>query len=280
MPETVTSRKNKNKEQDTAEMSFWGHLDALRGHLFRSALAILVFFVVAFLNRKLIFDHIILAPKESTFFTNRILCRLGQYLHIDGMCLGDFNLDIVNLNLSGQFTTHMSISFFAALVLAMPYIIWEFWRFLKPALYEKERRHSRGAVVVMSLLFLTGVLFSYFLIVPLTINFFGSYHVSETVANQISLSSYISTFLSVTLWMGIIFELPVLVYFLAKIGIVTPAFLRKIRKYMLVVILTIAAIITPPDVISQILVSIPLLGLYELSIWIAARTYKERAEEL
>ncbi len=277
MAETITSRKNKNQEQETAEMSFWGHLDALRGHLFRSVLAILVFFIVSFLNRKFIFDQIILAPKESTFFTNKLLCRLGQFFNIDGMCLGDFNLEIVNLNLSGQFTTHMSISFFMALVLAMPYIIWEFWRFLKPALYERERKHSKGAVVVMSLLFMIGVLFSYFLIVPLTINFFGSYHVSETIANQISLSSYISTFLSVTLWMGIIFELPVLVYFLAKIGIVTPAFLRKIRKYMLVVILTLAAIITPPDVISQILVSIPLLALYELSIWISSRTYKEPA---
>ncbi|HLN52451.1 MAG TPA: twin-arginine translocase subunit TatC [Lentimicrobium sp.] len=277
MAETVTSKKNKNQQQETAEMSFWDHLDALRGHLFRSAIAIVVFFIAAFINRTLIFDDIILAPKEPTFFTNRMLCQLGEWLKIEGMCLGDFKLDIVNLNLSGQFTTHMAISFFVALVLAIPYIIWEFWRFLKPALYEKERQHSKGAVLVMSLLFITGVLFSYFLIVPLTINFFGSYHVSASIANQISLASYISTFLSVTLWMGIIFELPVLVYFLAKIGIVTPAFLKKIRKYMIVVIITLAAIITPPDVISQILVSIPLFGLYELSIWIAGRTYKEAA---
>lgn len=278
MAETVTSKKNKNQQQEKAEMSFWDHLDALRGHLFRSAIAILVFFIVAFVNRTFIFDQVILAPKEPNFFTNRMLCKLGELTGIEGMCLGDFKLEIVNLNLSGQFTTHMAISFFAALVLAIPYIIWEFWRFLKPALYEKELRYSKGAVLVMSILFIAGVLFSYFLIVPLTINFFGSYHVSETVANQISLSSYISTFLSVTLWMGIIFELPVLIFFLARIGIVTPAFLKKIRKYMIVVILTIAAIITPPDVISQVLVSIPLFGLYELSIWIAGKTYKEQSE--
>lgn len=278
MAETVTSKKNKNQQQEKAEMSFWDHLDALRGHLFRSAIAILVFFIVAFVNRTFIFDQVILAPKEPNFFTNRMLCKLGELTGIEGMCLGDFKLEIVNLNLSGQFTTHMAISFFAALVLAIPYIIWEFWRFLKPALYEKELRYSKGAVLVMSILFIAGVLFSYFLIVPLTINFFGSYHVSETVANQISLTSYISTFLSVTLWMGIIFELPVLIFFLARIGIVTPAFLKKIRKYMIVVILTIAAIITPPDVISQVLVSIPLFGLYELSIWIAGKTYKEQSE--
>lgn len=278
MAEIITGKANKNQKQDSAEMSFWEHLDALRGHLFRSAIALLVFFVVAFLNRKLIFDQIILAPKESTFFTNQLFCKLGHWLNLEGMCPGSLNLEIVNLNLSGQFTTHMAISFFAALVLTVPYIIWEFWRFLKPALYEKELQYSKHAVLIMSLLFIFGVLFSYFLIVPLTINFFGNYHVSDTVENQISLASYISTFLSVTLWMGIIFELPVLIYFLAKIGIVTPAFLRKIRKYMFVVILTIAAIITPPDVISQVLVSVPLFGLYELSIWIAGRTYKEQPE--
>lgn len=270
MTETVTSKKLKN-QPPPVEMTLWDHLDALRGHLFRSAIALIALSIVAFLNRKIIFDQIILAPKESTFITNRLLCKLGKWLNVDGLCLSELNIDIINLSLSGQFTTHMSISLFAGLILATPYIIWEVWRFMKPALYENEKRHSQGAVWIMSALFLTGVAFSYFLIVPLTLNFFGTYQVSEFVENQISLTSYISTVVSVTFSVGIVFELPVFVYFLTKVGIVTPAFLRRNRKYMIIIILTIAAIITPPDIFSQILVCIPLLGLYELSIMVSER---------
>lgn len=275
MAETVTSKQKKN-QQTTNEMSFWDHLDALRGHLFRSAIAVVAFAILAFINRKIIFDDIILAPKESNFITNRLLCQLGNWLHIDGLCIGDYNIEIINLNLSGQFSTHMSISFFTGLILAFPYVLWEIWRFLKPALYDNERKHSRGAVLIMSLLFLTGILFSYFLIVPLTLNFFGTYKVSDLVANQISLSSYISTLVSVTFSVGIVFELPVFVFFLTKIGIVTPEFLRRSRKYMIVIILTIAAIITPPDIVSQILVSIPLLALYEVSIIVSSRISRQQ----
>ena len=179
-----------------------------------------------------------------------------------------------NINLSGQFTTHMYISMFAGLIIAAPYVIWEIWRFIKPALYDNERRHSRGAVIVMSLLFLLGVLFSYYLIVPLTLNFFGTYQVSDSVNNQIALSSYISTVVSVTFSLGVVFELPVFIYFLAKVGIITESFLKKNRKYMLVILLIISAIITPPDILSQILVCIPLYGLYELSIIVARRAGK------
>lgn len=278
MAETLSSKKNKN-QQPPVEMSFWDHLDALRGHLFRSALAILGFAILAFMNREIIFDKIILAPKESSFITNQLLCNLGKWLHFDGLCIGDYNIEIINLNLSGQFSSHMSISFFAGLILASPYVIWEIWRFLKPALYEKERQYSRGAVLAMSLLFILGILFSYYLIVPLTLNFFGTYSVSNMVANQISLASYISTVVSVTFSLGIVFELPVFVYFLSKVGIITPDFLKRSRKYMIVLIITIAAIITPPDIVSQILVSIPLLALYELSILISVRISRNKAVE-
>ncbi|MGE5382182.1 MAG: twin-arginine translocase subunit TatC [Omnitrophica WOR_2 bacterium] len=274
MAETVSSKKNKNQEPPV-EMSFWDHLDALRGHLFRSAIAVLVFSIAAFFNREFIFDKVILAPKESNFISNQLLCRLGTWLHIDGLCFDNFNIQIINLNLSGQFSTHMSISFFTGLILAFPYVIWEIWRFLKPALYPNERRYTRGAVFIMSALFLIGVLFSYFLIVPLTLNFFGTYKVSDMIANQISLSSYISTLVSVVFSVGIVFELPVFVYFLTKVGIVTPEFLRRTRKYMIVIILTIAAIITPPDILSQILVSIPLFALYEVSILVSSRISKK-----
>lgn len=259
-------------------MSFWGHLDALRGHLFRSALAIIVLGIVAFINREFIFDTLILAPKEPEFITNRLLCRLGEWAGVPSLCLGNLNLQIININLSGQFTTHMYISMFAGLIAAAPYVIWEIWRFIKPALYENERRHSRGAVWVMSLLFILGILFSYYLIVPLTLNFFGTYQVSDSINNQIALSSYISTVVSVTFSLGVVFELPVFVYFLTKVGIITPEFLARNRKYMLVILLTISAIITPPDVISQILVCIPLYGLYELSILTARRVARKRRE--
>lgn len=278
MPETVTSKKKKQTPEPAAEMSFWGHLDALRGHLFRSVIAIFVLAVVAFINREFIFDSIILAPKDPDFITNRLLCRLGVWLDIPALCLGNMKLEIININLSGQFTTHMYISMFGGLIVAAPYVIWEIWRFIRPALYENERRHSRGAVIVMSVLFLLGVLFSYYLIVPLTLNFFGTYQVSESVANQIALSSYISTVVSVTFSLGVVFELPVFVYFLAKVGIITDSFLKKNRKYMLVILLTISAIITPPDVVSQILVCIPLYGLYELSIVVARHAGKNKKE--
>lgn len=278
MPEPVSSKKKAADPEPAEEMSFWGHLDALRGHLFRSALAIIVLGIVAFINREFIFDTLILAPKEPEFITNRLLCKLATWANVPSLCLGNLNLQIININLSGQFTTHMYISMFAGLIAAAPYVIWEIWRFIKPALYENERRHSRGAVWIMSLLFILGILFSYYLIVPLTLNFFGTYQVSESINNQIALSSYISTVVSVTFSLGVVFELPVFVHFLTKVGIITPEFLSRNRKYMLVILLTISAIITPPDIISQILVCIPLYGLYELSILTARRVARKRRE--
>jgi len=275
MPEKVTNKKNNPVPDPDVEMSFWDHLDALRGHLFRSAIAIVVMAVVAFLNRELIFDRLILAPKNADFITNRVLCMIGKWANVPSLCMESLDLKIINYNISGQFTTHMYISFFAGMIVAAPYVIWEIWRFIKPALYEKEQKHSKGAVLSMSVLFILGVLFSYFLIVPLTLSFFGTYQVSESVNNQFALSSYISTVVSVTFSLGVVFELPVFVYFLTRVGIITPEFLKRNRKYTLVILLTIAAIITPPDIISQILVTIPLYGLYELSILVSQRISKK-----
>lgn len=267
-------RNKENEKQHSRSRGRYvvlGHLDALRGHLFRSVLAIFVVAIVAFINRSFIFDTLILAPKDPDFISNRLLCKLGTMLHIPALCFGNLSLEIININLSGQFMMHLYISMFAGLIVAAPYVIWEIWRFIKPALYENERKHTRGAVLIISLLFILGVLFSYFLIVPLTLNFFGTYQVSDAVSNQITLNSYISTVVSVTFSLGVVFELPVFVYFLAKVGIVTSAFLARNRKYMLIILLTISAIITPPDILSQILVCIPLYGLYELSILISRR---------
>jgi sec-independent protein translocase protein TatC len=181
------------------------------------------------------------------------------------------SLSIINLNLSGQFTTDISVSMFAGLILAFPLIIFQLWQFVMPALYVTERRYARQAVFVMSLLFMIGVLFSYYFMVPWTLNFLGTYQVSTSVANQISLSSYISTVTTTILSVGIVFELPVVIYVLSKIGIVTPEFLKKNRKYAFVIILIVAAIITPPDVFSQLMVTIPLYSLYEIGILVSKR---------
>lgn len=274
------SNKKENKPTQEKEMSFWEHLEELRMHIFRSLAAILILTIVAFLNKRIIFDYIILAPKDTGFITNRLLCQLGEILSIDALCIGRLNLSIQNINMSGQFMTHLYVSLIAGLIVAAPYVIRELWRFIMPALKQKEKKHSKGAVAVSSLLFLAGVLFAYFLIVPLTINFLGTYQVSQDVPNQINLNSYISTVVSVTIAVGIVFELPIFVFFLTKVGILTPAFMKKNRKIMLVIVLILSAIITPPDVFSQILVCIPLVGLYELSIRISEKVYRQREVEL
>ncbi|HOW30594.1 MAG TPA: twin-arginine translocase subunit TatC [Bacteroidales bacterium] len=253
------------------EMTFWEHLTELRSKLIRILLSVLVFSVIAFIYSRFIFDKIILAPKSSDFITYRWLCSLGRLLHVDSLCLPKMNLEIVNLNLSGQFMTDMYISIFAGIILATPYIFWQAWKFIKPALYEKEQRYARSAVFIMSGLFFLGVLFSYYFMVPWTLNFLGTYQVSDMVDNRIALNSYISTVVSVILSVGVVFELPVVVYVLAKIGIMSSSFLRKNRKYAFVIVLIVAAIITPPDVFSQIIVTMPLWLLYEVSILVAKR---------
>lgn len=271
--------KNKAPEKEKV-MTFWDHLDELRWHIMRSLIAVIILAIVAFINRHIIFDVIILAPSNSDFITNRALCELGKLMSLDALCIKDLSLQIINIKMSGQFLTHMYISLVAGFILAFPYVLWEIWRFVKPAMKDSERKYSSGGVFISSLLFMMGILFSYFLIVPLTVNFLGTYHVSDTVYNQISLSSYINTVVSVTFAVGIVFELPILVYFLTKIGILTPNFMKKNRKYMYVIMLIISAIITPPDMFSQVLVVLPLIGLYEFSIGVSNRMYKKNLEEI
>ena len=266
--------KNKLKNSDSAsgdEMTFWEHLTELRKRLFRMILAWFVMTVIAFIYSRFIFDKILLAPKEPDFITYKWLCQLGKLIHADSLCLPPMSLSIINLNLSGQFMTDMTVSMFAGLIIGSPFIIYQLWQFIMPALYDKERRYARRAVFIMSFLFILGVLFSYYLMVPWTLNFLGTYQVSSMVVNQISLSSYISTVTSTILGVGVVFELPVVVYVLAKIGIITPALLKNNRKYAFVIILIVAAIITPPDVFSQMIVTIPLYALYEISVLVAVR---------
>lgn len=278
MKETISSKEEKNKSPKEKEMSFWEHLEELRWHIIRSAAAILILAIAAFINREIIFDNIILAPKDSEFITNKLLCKLAEFISVPGLCIDTLDLKIINLTMSGQFLTHMYTSIVAGIIVAAPYILWEVWRFVQPALKRNEKKYTGGAVVIMSGLFFLGVLFSYFLIVPLTLNFLGTYHVSSFVQNTISLRSYIGTVVSLTFGVGLVFELPVLVFFFTKIGLLTPSFLKKNRKYALVVILIISAIITPADIFSQIMVAIPLLGLYEVSILVSKRVYAKQGD--
>jgi sec-independent protein translocase protein TatC len=262
------------------EMSFLDHLEALRWHLVRSAAVILLVAIVAFMNKEFIFDGVIMAPKNTDFLTYRVLCDLSARYGLD-MCLDKVDFNVVNLNMSGQFTTHMWIAFMAGFVLGFPYLIWEIWRFVKPALSEREIGFSKGIVFFTSLLFMLGVAFGYFIITPLSINFLGNYKVSEEIANSISMDSYINTVTVLSMSTGIIFELPMVVYFLSKLGVITPEFMRKYRKHSMVVNLIIAALITPsPDVTSQLMVAVPLFLLYEISIYVSAAVVRGKQKEL
>ena len=262
---------------DEREMTFWEHLDELRGTLWRIIIAILVTSIAAFAFKEVLFDDIILAPKSQTFITYRAFCRLGEWLSMPSLCIDPSQFQLININLAGQFTSHMNISLVAGLILALPFALWQLWRFIKPGLNEQEVRNSRGAVTIISILFIAGVLFSYFIVSPLMINFLGGYEVSTSVSNQIALTSYVSSITLMTLLMGLLFELPVLILFLTKIGIITPSFLRKYRKHTMIAILIIAGVITPsPDVFSQMVVAVPLYGLFELSLAISYRIYRKR----
>jgi len=267
-----------NSRNNDGEMTFLQHLEELRWHIIRALVAVVAGAVLAFVFKNIIFDRIILAPNNPDFITNRLLCQLADLVNAPVLCINQNPVELISIKMAGQFTTHITISLVAGLILAFPYVFWEFWSFFRPALYEKERQYARGAVSLASLLFLMGVAFGYFIITPLSINFLGSYSVSDIVTNQINITSYIGSVTSVALSAGITFELPIVVFFLARIGIITPEFMRKYRRHSIVIVLMLAAVITPPDVFSLILVTIPLILLYEVSIFIAARVIRKRAE--
>ncbi|PKP21057.1 MAG: twin-arginine translocase subunit TatC [Bacteroidetes bacterium HGW-Bacteroidetes-21] len=269
MAEVVSFKKKNRDPNPQKEMSFWKHIDELRWVLFRIIIVMVVFSGVAFAYKEIVFDTIILGPRNQDFITYRVLCKLGHFLSMDGLCISSFDLSIVNLTLTGQFMKHISISIYAGVILSSPYILWEFWRFIKPALKPKERRYTNYALLICIFLFLAGVLFSYFVIVPLTVNFLATYVLSDAIKNTISLDSYISTVTTLTLIMGVVFELPIIMYMLARFGIITKGFLKKKRKYAVVIVLIAAAFITPgSDAFSLVLVSLPLYVLFEVSVWV------------
>lgn len=271
MSETVNaSSKVSHKEKD---MTFIEHLDELRKRLMKGVIAVVIFAIIAFLFKDFIFDEIILSPKSADFITNRLMCRFGELINAS-LCINSENFQIINIQLAGQFKAHLIVSFVIGLMFAFPFLISQIWRFVKPALNIGDIKNIHLVLFSVSVLFTIGILFGYFLIVPLTINFLSTYQVSEAVLNQISFSSYLSIITGITFATGLVFELPILIYFLAKIGLVTPGLLRKYRKHAIVIFFILSGIITPPDVFSQVLVTIPLYLLYELSIRITKRVVK------
>lgn len=278
-------RRKKGGNNGDKEMSFLEHLEELRWHIIRSILAIVVMFVVAFFLKNYIFNNIIFAPRNPGFFTNRILCNLGGFLNekfdsqrFTALCINSKPFNLINIQMSGQLTTHFAMAIVVGIILAFPIIIWEFWKFFRPALRANERKNIKGAVLSSSLLFFTGVVFGYYMIFPFSLHFLGTYNISDQIVNQINIRSYIGTLTSIVLASGFIFELPIFAFFLTKIGIITPSFMVEYRRYAIVIIFIIAAIITPPDVFSQTLVAVPLLGLYEISILISKIVMKNKAK--
>ena len=268
------------KTKDPNEMSFLDHLEELRWHLIRSTMAVVIVGIVAFLMKDFIFDTVIFGPKKPDFPTYGLFCKLSKMLGFsEAFCSNEPLFRIQSRVMAGQFSAHIWTSIWAGFIVAFPYILYEMWRFISPGLYDNERKSSKGFIFVASLLFFMGVLFGYYVVAPLSINFLGSYTVSPEVFNDIDLSSYISTVRAAVIACGLIFELPIVIFFLTKVGLVTPEFLKKYRKIALVIVLIISAIITPPDVASQIIVAVPVLILYQLSIYISAYVLKREAKK-
>jgi len=274
------STKKRKKKTPQAEMSFLEHLEELRWHIIRSVVLIAVFAVVAFIMKDFIFNEIIFKPKMPEFWSNRMMAKLGEYVGSDALNINQQPLKLVSLKMADQFMLHFMVAIVLGLILAAPFIFFEIWRFIKPALYDKEKKHASGAVFFTSLLFMIGILFGYFIIVPLSIDFLTTYSVSPEVENQINMRSYIGTVTSITFASGFIFLLPIFSFFLSKVGILTPQFMKNYRRHAYVVMFLVSAIITPPDVFSQIMVAIPLVFLYEISIFISNIVVKKRDKRL
>ncbi|MBB6326348.1 sec-independent protein translocase protein TatC [Algoriphagus iocasae] len=265
------------QDEEEEGMSFLDHLEALRWHLLRSISAILVLSVAAFVAKSFVFGVVILGPSKVDFVTYRWLCNVSDYLGIPALCIDELPFTIQSRQMTGQFTMHMTSSFVVGFIAAFPFVFWEIWRFISPGLYDQERRAARGAVFFVSLLFFMGAAFGYYILSPLSINFLSNYQLDPSILNEFDITSYISTLTMLVLASAIMFQLPVVVYFLAMSGLVTSGMLKAYRRHAIVVILVLSAIITPPDVISQVLIAMPILVLYEAGIQIAKRLEKKRA---
>ena len=266
--------------KNSDEMSFLDHLEELRWHLIRSVVAVVIIACVAFIMKSFIFDTVIFGPKKMDFPTYRFFCNIATFFGIDSeFCADSLPFTIQNRTMAGLFSAHIWTSIWAGVIVGFPYILWELWRFISPGLRANEKKYSRGFILVASLLFFLGVLFGYYVVTPLSINFLGTYQVSQEVTNEIDLTSFIATVRASVIACGIMFELPIIIFFLTKVGLVTPEILKKYRKIALVIVLILSAVITPPDVASQIVVAIPVLILYQVSIYISKLVVKSEKKK-
>ena len=272
----VESIKDKGKNLE-AEMSFFDHLEVLRWHLVRSVIAICIFAGLSFTFYDFVFNEIIMGPKSLNFWTYRMMCLVGNKFNIDGFCVEHIPFNIINTELAGQFMLQINSCLLMSLLMGFPYILFEIWLFIKPALTDIERRSARGFVFYATLLFVLGVLFGYYVVVPLSVNFLANISLSIEITNQITIDSYLSTIATLSLGCGIVFLLPILIFILSKLGIMTPEFMRASRRYATVIILVVAAIITPTaDVITMLTVATPMFLLYEISILVSAKVKKQK----
>ena len=272
----IEAIKNKGKNIE-AEMSFFDHLEILRWHIIRSVIAITVFAILSFTFYDFVFNQIIMGPKSLDFWTYRMMCKVGAALNLEGFCVEKIPFNIINTELAGQFMLQINSCLLMAVALGFPYLLFEIWLFIKPALTDIERKSARGFVFYATVLFIIGALFGYYIVVPLSVNFLANVSLSDEITNQITIDSYLSTIATLTLGCGIIFLLPILIFILSKIGIMTPEFMRASRRYAIVIILVIAAIITPTaDIITLLTVSAPMFILYELSIMVSANVKKSK----
>lgn len=274
----IEAIKNKGKNIES-EMSFFDHLEVLRWHIIRAVIAVTIFAILSFTFYDFVFNEIIMGPKNLDFWTYRMMCKVGDALNLAGFCVEKIPFNIINTELAGQFMLQINSCLLMAVALGFPYLLFEVWLFIKPALTDIERKSARGFVFYATILFIIGALFGYYIVVPLSVNFLANVSLSEEITNQITIDSYLSTIATLTLGCGIIFLLPILIFILSKIGIMTPEFMRASRRYAIVIILVIAAIITPTaDVITLLTVSAPMFILYELSIMVSANVKRAREQ--
>ncbi|WP_396182937.1 twin-arginine translocase subunit TatC [Flavobacterium sp.] len=269
-------------DKNTKEMSFLDHLEELRWMLVRSVSIILVLAIIAFFFSDFIFTDILFGPKDPDFITYRFFCKVTQFFGFtdSDICNVEMPFIIQNTDMGGQVSLLIWVSITVGFVVGFPFILWEVWKFISPALYSKEKKYAGAFVIISSFLFFIGVLFGYFIITPLSVYFFGSFSTSTEIVNEFNLESYTSMIKTSVIACGVLFELPIIIYFLSKMGLVTPEFLKKYRKYALVIVLIVSAVITPPDVISQVIVAIPIMILYEFSILISSLVTRKELKEL
>ena len=266
---------DKYEAQQEKEMSFLDHLEELRWHLVRAILAIVIVGTVVFMMKSFVFDVVLFGPRNEGFWSYKAVCNLSDLLGMgDVLCMTPTDFKIIATEFGERFIVHIKVSIMLGFVIAFPYVFYQFWSFIAPGLYEEERKAARGVVFICSSLFIMGILFGYFIISPFAVNFLAGYEI-EGVEATTSLSSYVSYMMMFTVPTGIVFELPVVVYFLAKVGLITAEFMKTYRRHSVVVILVMSALITPPDVVTQFLIGIPLYFLYEVSILIAKRVEKK-----